>query len=281
MHFAPAEWLIQLVALLPDALRPGVLLGLSFGLVWFVFMCRGLPGLLRGACRTVAVGVNLLLALLLLPEYLLTRARRAKGKGPGPIAIALVPIAANIQRLATGTYDRLTPKPPSKQASDDSTDTRVASPSAAMASQQKATGWTLFPWVLAALIVLTCTAAYVLMEQLPGTAPAKATLAEVFEYWRKVEGWADVDPSRRTAPGDPALPMLVSATYHPRLARMSVSCPSGRACIATVSIRTRFGTLVASQPVTLDADEHAVITTPLPHLSTTALHALHIDITRT
>ncbi len=74
--------------------------------------------------------------------------------------------------------------------------------------------------------------------------------------------------------------MLVSATYHPKLARMSVACPDGRACAGTLSIRARFGTRVATGALTLDAGTRTVIAMPLPRLSAQVLRALHVDITR-
>lgn len=288
MHFAPAQWVIQLVALLPVALRPGVLFALVFAIAWLVFVRPGLPTLLRRACRATALGVNLIVGLLLLPEYLLTRARREKGGGPGTIALAIVPMVEHIQRSATSVYDRCAPratraKPPASRqdASDDPAAKQVTTPtgSAAAKASSNTTRLTLFPWALFAVIVVIFTTAVIVMEQLSRTTQAKAALAQAFEYWREVEDWGDVDPSRRAIPADPALPSLVSATYHPRLARMSVACPGGRSCAATLSIRTRFGTRVATGAIALDAGARTVIAMPLPHLSRGVLHALHIDIT--
>jgi len=289
MHFAPAQWAIQLVALLPVALRPGVLFALVFAIAWLVFVRPGLISLLRSACRAAAFGVNLILALLLRPEYLLTSARREQGSGPGRIALALVPVVEQIQQSMTAVYDRCAPKParnrpasPAQKASGGSTDSQATSstgPKRSTASSSAALP-RLFPWALFAVIIVIFTAAVIVMEQLSETDQTKATLAEGFEYWREVENWGEVDPSRRADPADPALPVLVSATYHPRLARMSMACPGGRACSATLSIRSRLGKLIASGPIALDAGGHTVTAMSLPRLSGRVLHALHIDITR-
>ena len=287
MHFAPAQWVIQLVALLPVALRPGVLFALVFAMAWLVFVRPGLPTLLRWACRATAVGVNSIVGLLLLPEYLLTRARREKGRGPGTIALAIVPAVEYIQRSATSVYDRCAPKtaradPPAsgQDGSDPAATPATTTGSASSSARSSATRLRLFPWALFAVIIVIFTAAVIVMEQLSRTAQSKVELAQAFEYWREVEDWGDVDLSRRAVPADPALPVLVSATYHPRLARMSVACPGGRACTGTLSIRARFGTRVATGAIALDAGTRTVIAMPLPRLSGRVLHALHLDITR-
>jgi hypothetical protein len=288
MHFAPAQWVIQLVALLPVALRPGVLFALVFTMAWLVFVRPGLPTLLRRACRVMAVGVNLIVGLLLLPEYLLTRTRREKGSGPGTIALAIVPVVEHIQRSTTSVYDRCAPKAARAEpaaSGQDGSDDPAAKPatttgSAATTARSSATRLRLFPWALFAVIVVIFTAAVIAMEQLSRTAQVKVELAQAFEYWREVEDWGDVDLSRRATPADPALPVLVSATYHQRLARMSVACPGGRACAGTLSIRARFGTRVATGAISLDAGTRTVIAMPLPRLSGRVLHALHLDITQ-
>lgn len=253
---APAKWFIQLIALLPVALRPGVFLAVILAILWFVLVRRGLPGLWRRAWRGVAVCLDLIVGAMLFPEYVLTSARRSRGQLPGQAARATAPIADRALDAAAALYEANLPKKPGKD----------------QPSKKK------FPWLWCALIIAVCAGAYIAMEQTSRADEARHTLAEVFDYWRDVEDWGEVDPSRRAAPGDPAQPSLTSVSYHRRIAHVALRCPDSDSCLGTVHIRTRAGTSVASQAVEVPAASSRVVTLELVHRPARTLRHLHVEI---
>jgi hypothetical protein len=273
MHFAPAQWLIQLIALLPVALRPGVFLALVIALIWFVFGYRGLPSVWRRICRGAAIAVDLIVGVVLLPEYLLTTARRTRGGQPGSIALAVSPLAEHVLNAASAVYQRNLPK---KEVEETPAEASGASANAKQAL--KTPPKKRFPWVWCGLAIAVCAGGWIAMDQMSQADQAKRTFADAFEYWREVEAWGEVAPSRRAAPGDPVAPVVVSISYHRWLARMSVRCPSENACAGTVNIRARSRAVLVSKPVELPAEGNEVTTIELPHRSAQTLQHLHVEV---
>lgn len=116
------------------------------------------------------------------------------------------------------------------------------------------------------------------MDQMPPTEEAKRTFAEAFEYWRDVEAWADVNPSRRAAPGDPVAPAVVSITYHWWDVRMALPCPDSNPCTGTVNVLTSSGATLFSKSVELQSDGSEVIALALSHRSARALQHLRVEV---
>jgi hypothetical protein len=274
MHFAPAQWLIQLIALLPVALRPGVFLALVIALVWFVFVYRGLPSLWRRTCRGAAIVVDLIVGVVLLPEYLLTTAKRTRGGQPGSVALAVSPLAEQVLDAASAVYERNLPKKEVEGITEASGDGAKAKSKQLLKTPPKKR----FPWVWCGLVIAVCAGGWIAMDQMSQADEAKRTFADAFEYWREVEAWAEVEPSRRAAPGDPVVPVVLSISYHRWLARMSLHCPSESPCAGTVNIRPRSGAVLVSKPVELPAEGNEVTTVELPHRSARALQHLHVEV---
>lgn len=277
MQFAPAQWLIQLIALLPVVLRPGVFLALVIALVWFVFVYRGLPSLWRRSCRGAAITVDLTVGVVLLPEYLLTTARRTRGEQPGSIALVLSPLAEHVLNAASAVYQRNLPKQQAEESPSEPPDdsAKATSKQALKTSSPKKR----FPWVWCGLVIAVCSGGWIAMDQMAQADEAKRTFADAFEYWREVEVWAEVDQSRRAAPGDPVTP-VVRISYHRWLARISVHCPSENVCAGVVSIRTHSGAVLASKPVEVTAGGNEVTSVVLPHRSARVLQHLHVEVTQ-
>ncbi len=267
MLIAPAQWVIQLISLLPVALRPGVFLAVIVSLTWFVFVRRGLPSLWRRACRGVAMTVDLVVGLVLFPEYLLTTSRRSRGEQPGSIALTVAPVAERVLDAAAGLYERSLPKETSKTSSEEASE-----------QASKKTPKRRFPWAWCALVIAACAGAWIAMDQMAPREEAKRTLAEAFEYWREVEAWADVSPSRRAAPGDPIAPAVVSVSYHRWAVRMALHCPDSNPCRGTVNVRTQSGATLSSKSVELQAEGRRVITVALPHRPATARRHLRVEV---
>jgi hypothetical protein len=274
---APVQWFVRLIALLPVALRPGVLLATIVALIWFVGIRRGVPGFWRLACRGLAISLNLAVGAALLPEYVLTTARRSRGQEPGALTRAAGTVAQHILAATTTFYERNLPKgpeqsEPSKEPHPHQAPKTTSESAAKRASERR------FPWVWCLLAVAACAGAWITMDQMSKTEDAKRTLAEGFEYWRDVEVWANVDSSRRAVPGDPTAPTLVSTSYHTRYVHVALSCPEGDACASTITVRTTTGAVLASRAVELSAESREVITISLPSISHGALEHLHVDV---
>ncbi len=94
---APFSWLVQAVAWLPEALRPGVFIAVVVLIVWFVFVRRGLPDLWRAGCRGLAYLIDASVGIVLRLEYTTTTARRRRGKAPPQWAFALAGMTDAIQ----------------------------------------------------------------------------------------------------------------------------------------------------------------------------------------
>lgn len=266
MPIAPAQWVIQLISLLPVALRPGVFLAVIVSLTWFVFVRRGLPSLWRRTCRGIAISVDLVVGLALFPEYLLTTSRRSRGQQPGSIALTVAPLAEHVLDAAAALYERSPPRT-SKEASR-----QKSEPASKKMPKRR------FPWIWCTLVIAACAGAWIAMDQMASAEQAKRTLAEAFEYWRDIEAWADVSPWRRAAPGDPIAPALLSVTYHRWEVRMALHCPDSNPCRGIVNIRSSSGATLLSKPVELQSEGGRVITVALPHRPANALQHLRVEV---
>lgn len=272
MLAAPAQWLIQLIALLPVLLRPGVFLAIIISLLWFVFRRRGLPSLWKRLCRGVAITLDATVGLALFPEYLVTTSRRRKGAAPGSITRTLGPVAEFALDRAAALYrNNLSEEPTPPAQPSTKTPSSTTTPTKGPARKR-------FPWVWCGLVIAVFAGLWTIMDQLPRTDPAKRTFAEGFEYWRDVEAWGQVDSTRRATPGDQIPPKVTGISYHRRYAHIALACPYGIPCDGEVTVRTTTGAIVASKTVTINAETSQVITVSLPRLPPRTLRRLHADI---
>jgi hypothetical protein len=170
----PAQWLVRVVANLPDALRPGVFLAVIIVLLWFLFVRRGLGALWQALCRGAANVVTVVVGLALLPEYATTTARRRRGQPPGRVALVIARPSEMFLDGAASLHER---------------------------HQEKKKRSSKPPWKLSLLVVVAAAAAWLTMDSLPARDPAKRDLARIYQHWRDIEVWADVDREHRAAPG--------------------------------------------------------------------------------
>jgi hypothetical protein len=278
MLAAPAEWLIQLIALLPDPLRPGVFLAIVMTVLWFVLVRRGLPALWHRMCRGAAITMNVAIGIVLFPEYLLTTARRKRGAAPGAFTRAVGAVAEVGLAAAGSLYKAHPPKAPSrsKGASAPATPAQTAGAKPTRPSVRRKR----FPWVWCAIVIAALAATVIVMEQLSPQEPAKQTIAEGFEYWRDIEAWGHVDVADRAAPGDPAAPRILSVTYHSRYAHVAVYCPEGDACAGTLTVRTERGRALGRRTLELEPEAREVIALPIATAPAGVLRHLHLDVYR-
>lgn len=234
MLLAPVQWLVQAVALLPAALRPGVFVAVVLAIVWFVGVQRGLPRLWRLLCRALARVVNSLVELALFGEYLVTSARRGRGGSPGQLTLLAGEIAERIADGAVQVHERNAPKE------------RVAGKR--------------FPWLVTLLLIAGFAIAWLVMDLSPPTEEVRQQLAAAFEYWREVEVWAGVNPARRAAPGLPVRDPMVAVQRvhrHGRELSVLVRCLSNEACYDEVDAESPSGQVLAS--VSIDVRAHAAM----------------------
>jgi hypothetical protein len=229
---APAQWLVQALAWLPPALRPGVFVALLVALLWFLVVARGLPRLWRGLCRSLARALHASIVLALHCEGLATAARRARGGAPGQVVLAAGDFA---ERIADGTlwvYERSAPKKLDRKKR--------------------------FPWVVMVLLVGGFAVAWLVMDSIERTEETKRELAAAFEYWRDVEVWAHVDPARRAAPGIPVRDAMVTVGgMRRRGAELSVvvRCAREAGCYDEVDAESSSGRVLGSTTVEAGADD--------------------------
>jgi hypothetical protein len=228
---APVQWLVQALAWLPAALRPGMFVALLLALAWWVIVARGLPRLWRLLCRWGARAVQATMALALHCEALVTGVRRAKGGAPGQVVLATGEVAEWIAEGAVWVHERSAPKKLDRRKR--------------------------FPWVTVVLLVGGCAAAWLAMDLTEPTEESKRQLAAAFEYWRDVEAWAQVDPTRRAAPGVPVRDAMVTVSdVHHRGAELSfvVRCWREEGCYDEVNAESSSGRVLASTLVDIEGD---------------------------
>lgn len=226
MLAAPLKLLVQIIAWLPGLLRPGVFLAVIVLIVWFVAVQRGLPNLWHAVCRGAARLVDLIVGIVLLPDYLMTTARQKRGESPGEAVLAMGNVAERVLDGAAGFYEH---------------------------HQSKPIEWKPAPWIPCAVIVVVCAIPWVVMDRLSASSEVKVQLAKAFDRWRDVEAWADVDPSRRAAPGIswPPRPRATSVRHRHGTLGITVGCAANERCIGRIILRTESGQKLHSRLVTV------------------------------
>ncbi|MGH3264973.1 MAG: hypothetical protein ACRDNS_23615 [Trebonia sp.] len=97
---APASWLLSIADRFPVAVQPGIYLALLILLVWALTRAR--RPIYNAALRVACLAADLVIGLLLLPEYAFTRAQRAAGGAPGPLMLA---VGRAVERVLDGAAD--------------------------------------------------------------------------------------------------------------------------------------------------------------------------------
>ena len=112
---APAAWLLNIADHFPRAVQPGIYLTLVILLIWMLTRAR--RPIYHVVLRVACLAVDLLIGLLLLPEYAFTRAQRAAGGRPGPLVLAGGQAAEKVLDGAADAYQahplvRIAKRPP-------------------------------------------------------------------------------------------------------------------------------------------------------------------------
>jgi hypothetical protein len=259
MLTAPAEWLVEVVARLPPALRPGVFLALVVLIVWFVFVRRGLPDLWHALWRGGARLVDALVAGPLLLEYAVTSSRRRRGEPPPQWALALGGVTDVVLDGAASVYERhersRSVRSGDEAATSDGGDDAAAdAPQPAPARRPSArppVARASTVWIACALIVGISTTAWIVMDGLPDTSIAKYRLTQAFDPWRDVEAWAGVDSGRREPPA------LVRVHRHRAAMGVRVACGADL-CRGWILLRSRSHHLVAARYVEMTSGRATV-----------------------
>lgn len=226
MIFAPVQLLVNLVTVLPDPVRPGAFIVLVVAMGWFVFVQRGLPNLWHAICRLTARILDVVVGLALLPDYLVTTARQRQGRRPGQATQAVGGVAERFLDGADGLYRR---------------------------HQRAPIEWKPFPWKPAVAIFALATVPWIVMSVTPATSPVRQELAAAYDFWRDVEGWADVNPSRRAAPGVswPTRPRLLDYRRRGRVVSAIVHCAGESRCEGRLIARDGRGRRLNTRLVTV------------------------------
>lgn len=234
MLTAPLKWLINLIALLPDVVRPGVFLAILVLIAWFVVVQRGMPSAWHAVCRGTARLLELTVGMVLLPEYLMTTSRQRRGQHPGETVLAVSGVAERLLDGADGLYER---------------------------HRREPIKWKSPPWRLCLVIVVVCSIPWVAMDRLPVSSEVRVHLAKAFSHWREVEAWADVSPSRRAAPGisSPQRPVVVRVRQRGRVLGIRLRCRVQEPCVGRVIVRTASGQRLDSRMVGVKATSFATL----------------------
>jgi hypothetical protein len=222
---APFTWPVQAIALLPEALRPGVLIVLIVLVLWFALVRRGVPDLWRATCRGLARLIDFSVGAVLRLEYAITTGRRRQGKAPPRWAFALAGVTDVVQDGAEWLYGRHQRPAAKKIQQDEDAGEEHKKPMSPVRKSR-------VPWLLCTGIMLIFTAAWITMDQLSETDIAKYRLARVFDPWRDVEEWAGVDSGRGVQPE------LVRARRHHTLMNVRIACPGPGRCRGWVLLQT-------------------------------------------
>lgn len=244
MLTAPVKWLINLLSLLPEAIRPGAFVAVLVLIVWFVAIQRGMPNLWHATCRGSARVADLMIGIVLLPEHLMTSSRQRRGQSPGEAVLAISGFADRALDGVAGFYER---------------------------HQRDRIQWKHPPWLPCLAIVAVCAIPWIVMDRLPMSSEARVELAKAFDLWRDAEAWADVDPSRRAAPGITwaPRPVVASVRRHGRTVGMTLRCRANRRCVGRIILRTSSGKRLNSRVVNVKAGSFATVHM---HLSTSQSH---------
>lgn len=254
MITAPVQWILQGIAYLPDALRPGVFFALLIAIVWLLFIRRGIPDLLRAICRASARLVDFVASAAVLPDYVVTSARRRRGGQPGRVALLMAGPACSVFDAAAALYERNEPKAKTTKK---------------------------LPWKLCLLILGAPAAAWLIMDNAsPGDA-SRHQLAQVYEYWRSIEAWANVNPTRRAGPGEMGIFAVGQVHRAGLVIHVTLSCPGDESCAGVIIARNTYGTQLSSKPLAIDAGATATTALILATASVGHLRGIHIAVKQT
>ena len=234
MLFAPLHWLVQLVAWLPDYLRPATFCVLVMLALWFVFVQRGLPNLWHAVCRATAIAIDAVVGLLLLPEYVMTTARERQQRQPGQMTLAVGGVAERVLDGAGSLHQR-----------------HVRDPIT----------WKRPPWIPLLIVLVVLTVPWAAMELTSPKSVVKQELARAYEVWRDVENWAEVDPARRAAPGItwPPRPQATRIRRHGRTLGVTLRCRTQAPCHGRLILRNGKGQRLHSRLVMVKPGTRATV----------------------
>jgi hypothetical protein len=252
----PLQWLVRSLSWFPDALRPGLFLAALLMLGWFVFVQQGLPAVWHFLCRAAAVLIDLIIGLLLLPDYVITTARRRRGEAPGAAILVAGQIAEHALDGAASLYAH---------------------------HQREPISWKRPPWKTSALIIVACAAAWFAMEQVPPTSETAHALSDLSDPWRDVEDWADVAPTRRVALSparDPSLPRIRNVERHDKRVGVRLHCFGTNPCEGQIVVRAASGRTLATRSVAIDAGDSPLERFSFAHRRERALEHLHVRVIR-
>lgn len=222
---APVKWLVNLVTfVVPDLLRPGVFLGLVLFIVWFAFVQRGLPSLWHALCRVTARVVDAAVGIFLLPDYLMTTARRKQEQPPGEATLMIGGVAERVLDGAGGLYQR---------------------------HQREPMEWKRFPWLPVAIAIVVVTLPWAAMELFSPKSEVRQELSQGYDVWREVESWAGVPPSRRASPGVlwPPRPRVLDVRDRGRRVGVTVRCFEDERCRGRLVVRSGKGVRLHTREV--------------------------------
>jgi hypothetical protein len=155
-----ASWLLGIANHFPARVQPGVYIALIILLLWIVV--RALRPLWNALIRLLCLAVDFGVGLVLLPEFVWTRAQRARGCWPGPLTLASGRVAEYVLDVAADVYEMHPFRRISKRP----------------------------PLVLIALLLIASGVDYWLLHKSPpGTASRYA--ADTWRYWVQFRNWTD------------------------------------------------------------------------------------------
>jgi hypothetical protein len=232
--FAPAQWLVNLVTVLPDFVRPGVFIGFLLLILWFVFVQRGLPNLWHALCRATARLIDAIVGIVLLPDYLVTTARQKQDHAPGQVFLMIGGVAERTLDGAGALYQRHLHDP---------------------------IEWKPFPWKPLVIVVAVLTVPWAVMKLTSPKSVVRQELAQGYNVWRHVEDWAGVNLSRRAAPGVvwPPRPRALSSRHHGRTVGVTVHCSAGGRCKGRLVLRNGKGKRLHSRDVSVKPGATATV----------------------
>jgi hypothetical protein len=154
----PAWWLLGIARHFPTAVQPGVYLAMIILLIWAVF--RGRRPIYNAALRLTAVTTDFVVGLVLLPEFAVTRVRRANGGAPGGLTLAGGRVAEKLLDTAADIY--------------------AAHPLVRISKRP--------PLLLIALLLVASGVEYWLLHKTPPNSATRVA-HEIWKYWVQFERW--------------------------------------------------------------------------------------------
>jgi hypothetical protein len=154
----PAHWVSDITGHFPAPIQPGLYATICLLILWLLIRRR--RPIWNTLIRWASVTADLTVGLILLPEYMWTRARRAHGQMPALLAVTGSPIAERALDRAAGAYERH--------------------------GRIKVTGRP--PLVSAGLLCLASLALHWLMLR-PGAQGPPEFAAKIWSYWASFSHW--------------------------------------------------------------------------------------------